>query len=36
MAKRIYPDIAIFCTDGKIIAVNDNLFSVQAVYILKV
>ena len=36
MAKRSYPNVAIFCQDGKITAVNDNLYNVQAVTIVKV
>lgn len=36
MAKRSYPNVALFCADGKIIAVNDNLHSVNALAIIKV
>lgn len=36
MAKRLYPDVALFCADGKIIAVNDNLYSIEAVGLIYV
>lgn len=36
MAKRSYPNVALFCADGKIIAVNDNLHSVNALAVIKV
>ena len=37
MAKRLYPNIAIFCVDGGTIrAVNDNLYAVDAIAIVKV
>ncbi len=36
MAKRIYPDVAVFCADGKVVAVNDNIYAVQAIVIVKV
>ena len=36
MAKRSYPNVAIFFQDGKITAVNDNLYNVEAVTIVKV
>ena len=28
MAKRLYPNLAIFCKDGQVIAVNDFLYEV--------
>jgi beta-mannosidase len=34
MAKRSYPDVSLFCADGKIIAINDNLYSIEAVAIV--
>ena len=36
MAKRLYPNIAIFCVDGTVKAVNDNLYPVDAIAIIKV
>jgi len=30
MVKRLYPDVAIFCAKGKIMAVNDNLYPTNA------
>jgi hypothetical protein len=36
MAKRLYPDVAIFCADGKIIAVNDNLYATEALVLIKI
>lgn len=36
MARRLYPDVAIFCADGRIVAVNDNLHPVNALAIVKV
>lgn len=36
MAKRSYPDVAVFCADGRVVAVNDNIFAVQALVIVKV
>ena len=36
MAKRSYPNVAIFCQDGEAYAVNDNLYDLDAVTIVKV
>lgn len=36
MAKRLYPDIAIFVANDKIMVVNDNLYPVNALAIIKV
>jgi len=36
MAKRLYPNVAIFCLDGVVKAINDNLYPVDAVAIIKV
>lgn len=36
MAKRLFPDVAVFCAKGKIVAVNDNLYPVNALVIIKV
>ena len=30
MAKRLYPDVAIYCINNKIVAINDNLYPVNA------
>lgn len=30
MAKRSYPDVAIFCMNDKIISINDNLYPITA------
>lgn len=35
MAKRLYPDVAIFTQNNKIIAVNDKLYDVTALAIIK-
>lgn len=35
MAKRLYPDIAIFTLRNKIYAVNDKLYDVTALAIIK-
>jgi hypothetical protein len=35
MAKRLYPDVAIFTLNGKIFAVNDKLYDVTALAIIK-
>lgn len=36
MAKRLYPDVAVFYAKDKIIAVNDNLYSTHALVSIKV
>ena len=36
MAKRSYPNVAIFCQDGRIYLVNDNLYEVSASIIIKI
>ena len=36
MAKRLYPNVAIFCNDGVVKAVNDNLYPINAIAIVKV
>ena len=36
MAKRLYPNIAIFCLDGVVKAINDNLYPVDTIAIVKV
>jgi beta-mannosidase len=30
LVKRIYPDVAVFFSDGKIKAINDNLYPIEA------
>jgi beta-mannosidase len=34
MAKRLYPDVAIFTKDNKVIAVSDKLYEVNALAII--
>lgn len=37
MAKRLYPNIAVFCLkDNRVVAINDNLFEVDVVVNIKV
>jgi len=36
MAKRLYPDVAIFCVHNKIVAINDNLYPVNALALTKI
>lgn len=36
MAKRLYPNVAIFCSDGIITVVNDNLYDLEAVTVVRV
>ena len=35
MAKRLYPDVAIFTQNSKVYAVNDKLYEVNALAIIK-
>ncbi len=36
MAKRLYPDVAIFTLKNKVYAVNDKLYDVTALAIIKI
>lgn len=36
MAKRLYPDLAVFYVNGNVVAVNDNLYGVSALVLIKV
>ena len=35
MAKRLYPDVAIFCQQSKVYVINDKLYDVNALAIIK-
>lgn len=36
MAKRLYPDVAVFFADGKVTVVNDNLYPLETVVLIKI
>jgi beta-mannosidase len=36
MAKRLYPNVAIFCTERRVMLVNDNLYPIGVLAVVKV